>query len=613
MYQGIYFDRNNKEYFLRDDTRGITNFTYYNQKYKLDEEGEYTTLFGDRCSPISGKFDWNDPKILEKDIDKELAVLRDFYYQSEEVPEYHNILYFDIEIEILGALTPITIREAKAKITSIAAIDDSTGERIVLMLDESKRLHDLTLDNTKVIPCKNEVELLSKWLNYWENIDPTIVVGYNSDFFDIPYIYFRIKKLLGDEVYRLSPIGKIEDNPYNSQSPIKIGLVASLDFMLLFKKYIMKEESSYKLGDIGLKYANLGKIEYNGSLDKLFEEDPKKFIEYNIRDVEIIIELEKKLKFIELTILISHLCHTPYEMVYYNTVLNDGAILTYLKQNNIVAPNKPTTTNPTLRELFVGDFVQHQRGQPTIEGIIVQIEGNNVLVQTKSGRVVQRHIRTIRIKDGYAGGFLLDPNPGTYDWLSDADYASLYPSIIRSLNLGIETFVCRVVAENQNYQLWNSFQELKERNPNDEIEVERLNKHTYKLESTTVKAGKLVKLIEKNNWNMSPNGAIFLTSKKSVAALILGYWFNKRVDFKKLMKKAYKDGDTALYDYYDRRQHAFKILLNALYGGYAITSWRFTDGHKICSSAITTCGQRMVSETIKYADEMIKKDYINEI
>ena len=102
--------------------------------------------------------------------------------------------------------------------------------------------------------------------------------------------------------------------------------------MLLFKKYITKQEDSYKLDEIGSKYVNLGKIEYEGNLDKLFETDVNKFIEYNVRDVDIIVELEKKLKFIELTINICHLCHVPYENIYLSTVLNDGAILTYLKR-----------------------------------------------------------------------------------------------------------------------------------------------------------------------------------------------------------------------------------------------------------------------------------------
>jgi hypothetical protein len=72
--------------------------------------------------------------------------------------------------------------------------------------------------------------------------------------------------------------------------------------------------------------------------------------------------------------LISHLCHTPYESIYYNTVLNEGAILTYLKRKDIVVHNKPTTYNPNIKELLEGDEVKHQRGTPTIEGIITKIE-----------------------------------------------------------------------------------------------------------------------------------------------------------------------------------------------------------------------------------------------
>ncbi len=111
----------------------------------------------------------------------------------------------------------------------------------------------------------------------------------------------------------------------------------------------MKEEPSYKLGDIGTKYVGLGKIEYEGNLNTLFKNDLNAFIEYNLRDVEIIEALEAKLKFIDLTIMISHICNIPYESIYYNTVMNEGAILKHLRRENIVSPNKPTTHNPSLK------------------------------------------------------------------------------------------------------------------------------------------------------------------------------------------------------------------------------------------------------------------------
>ena len=609
MYQSIYYDRDKTSstkyhYYLRDDVKGIKCFQYWPTVYKLDEDGEFETLFGDRCSPIQGRYDREDPTILEKDIDRELVLLRDLYYKTDEIPKFHNTVYLDIEIEIIGALNPTTIREANAEVTAIALIDLNTKQKICFILDKKEEIKSIDSENKIIVSCKSEKVLLSKFLDKGEQIDPTIAVGYNSDFFDIPYLYYRIKKVLGNDVYRLSPIGKIDENIYQPESPIKIGLVNCLDFMLLFKKYIMKEEPSYKLGDIGIKYAKLGKIEYNGSLDKLFKEDPNKFIEYNLRDVEIIEALEDKLKFIQLTILISHLCHTPYESIYYNTALNEGAILTYLKRKNIVAPNKPTTTNPSIKELEVGDHIIHQRGTPTVEGYIYSIEGTTVTIKTISNQYIQRSIRTVKKKDSYAGGYLLDPIPGLYSNISDLDFTSLYPSIIKTLNLGIETLVGRIVTKN-NYEQNNSLKDLKLRDPNEEIEIEKLNHTTYKLKRTKITVGKLITYIISNKWSISASGAFYRTDIKSISCEVLEDWFNKREHYRGLKKKAGKEEKWDEYKFFDLYQMSFKILQNALYGTYAINSWRFTDGYKICSASITNSGQVLTQTSINYVNSYI--------
>ena len=608
MYQAVFYNRlpgdDQWSYYLRDDKKGIHKFQYWPTVYKLDEDGEHETLFGDRCSPLQGKYDRKDPTILEKDIDRELILLRDLYSETDDMPEYHNTVYLDIEIEILGALTPQTIREANAEITAIALIDTTTKEKICFILDKAGAIEEINSDGKVVVPCPDENTLLRKFLNKWEQMDPTIVVGYNSDFFDIPYLYYRIKKRLGDEVNRLSPVGKIEEVLSQPNSPIRIGLVSSLDYMHLLRKYIMKEEPSYKLGDIGTKYAKLGKIEYNGNLDTLFKEDPNKFIDYNIRDVEIIEALEEKQKFIELTILISHLCHTPYESIYYNTALNEGAILTYLKRKGIIAPNKPTTTNPSIRELELGDPVVNQRGTSTIEGIVYSFEDKQVIVKTAAGKYIARNPKTIKKKDSYAGGYLLDPIPGLYSDVSDLDFTSLYPSIIKSLNLGIETLMGRIVTKN-NYEQYNSLEQLKQRDPQEKIHIQKLNKYSYQLKDATISIGALIRLIEDNNWTISASGAFFTTDKKSIACEVLEDWFDKREHYRALKKKAGKAEDWANYKLYDLYQMAFKILQNALYGTYAINSWRFTDGFKICSAAITNSGQRLTKESINYVNQYI--------
>lgn len=612
MYQGIYYNRNKNHpkawhYYLRDDKAGIKSFSYYPTVYKLDEEGEFETLFGDRCTAINGRYDKTDPEILEKDISKELVLLRDLYHETDDVPSHHNIVYLDIEIEIIGPLNPMTIKEANAEITSIALIDASTKEKVCFILDKKQEIESIVDGDKHIVSCNSEKDLIKKFLLRWEQMDPTIVIGWNSDYFDLPYLYYRISKLLGSEVNRLSPVGIVDENPYKPESPITIALVSSLDYMHLFKKYITKQEQSYKLGDIGLKYANLGKVEYNGSLDKLFKEDKQKFIDYNLRDCEILEALEDKQKFIELTITLCHLCHIPYSSIYYNTVLNEGAILTYLKRKNIIAPNKPTTTNPSIKELEKGEIVENQRGTPTVEGIVHEIKDNYVTIITSSNKFVSRNINTIKKKEGYAGGYLLPPLVGLHKWLYDEDVTSMYPFIIISMNMGIETLVGRIQINDQ-YNCWWSLEELEEKDPNEVIVFELFDKKSYITKPKDIKISKLIKIIKEQKLTISANGVLFKTDVKSSLAEVIEYSFNQRKKYKELWKLSLKNRDKDKEILYENYQKAYKILIVGMYGTNGINSYRFTDGHKIMAGAITNSGQRILQESIRYLNEEIKQE-----
>lgn len=560
MYQACYYDRTTYTYHVRDDKSGWVDFKYTPELYKIDPGGSLETLDGKRANPVT-KYDWKDKSLYECDVDKLTRVLIDVYKESDETPDYHNIVYFDIECEIGGTLTTEYIKTAPMKITSIALYDNTCKKHYCLILDEKEQLDEKEYDDKHIVPFKTEKHLLSKFLDIWEEVDPTIITGWNSGFFDIPYLYYRLCNVLGNnEALRLSPLRKLNFTEWDVSQPIEIGGINHLDYMLLFKKYIVKQEPSYKLGDIGEKYVNLGKIEYEGNLDKLFRENIDEFIKYNIRDVEIIIELEKKLKFIDLTVILCHLCHVPYEQIYLSTILNDGAILTYLKRKNIVSPNKPTTINPALKDTT---------------------------------------------NDDYAGGYLKDPVPGLYEWVIDLDFTSLYPSIIRSLNIGIETLIGRIVNGGKYDNQW-TFNELQNMDSNDLVSIEKLNKD-FTTSRTQVTIKKLIELIVDNKWIVAASGAIFRTDKSSVVCEVLTDWFNKRVEYKNLMKKSYKEGDKVKGEFYDRRQHAMKIKLNDVYGCYAINGWRYTDGHKIISSAITLTGQRLLQESIKNMNK-----YLNE-
>jgi len=570
MYQAIYYDRPTYTYHLRDDEKGWLDFKYTPELYKINPNGLLETLDGKRATPID-KYEWKDTSLYEQDVDKCTRVLIDLYKDSDDTPKQHNIVYFDIECEIGGTLTTEYIKSAPMKMTSVALYDNTTQMWYCLILDEKKQLTDTKENNREIRRFNTEADMLSNFLDLWEEIDPTIITGWNSGFFDVPYMYYRMCNVLGKEqASRLSPLRKLNFTEWDQSQPIELGGINHLDYMLLFKKYIVKQEPSYKLTDIGEKYVKLNKIEYEGSLDRLFQTDINKFIEYNLRDVEIIIELEKKLKFIDLTVAICHLCHVPYEQIYLSTVLNDGAILTYLKRKNIVSPNKPTTVNPSLKE---------------------------------------------STNDEYAGGYLKDPTPGLYEWVIDLDFTSLYPSIIRSLNMGIETLIGRIVNSGKYDNQW-SYAELTEMDSDKMITIEKLNPD-YTTSRTQVSVGKITKLIDDNNWIVAASGAIFRTDKSSVVCDVLTDWFNKRVEYKNLMKKAYKAGDAVKGEFYNRRQHAYKIKLNDVYGCYAINGWRYTDGHKIISSAITLTGQRVTQESIKFVNRWLNnklnttdKDYV---
>lgn len=566
MYQAIYYDFKEHTYHLRDDKTGWNQFQYQPTFWKrVDEwqENAKPVLTGGWAVPTK-KFDKDNPNILEKDISKELMVLRELYYKFDDVvPEWHNIVYLDIEIEMGGALTPEYIKSAPMPITSVALIDVTTKQKICLILDKSKEIKETNQDSKHIIPCGTEKELIKRFLDKLEELDPTIICGYNSEYFDIPYLYFRIQQQLGDEVLRLSPIRKVNYQEFAGENQITIGGVNHLDYMLLHKKYIMKEEPSYKLGDIGEKYVSLGKIEYEGNLNTLFKSDVNKFIDYNLRDVEIIEALEDKLKFIDLTIMIAHICNIPYESIYWNTVMNEGAILKYLRREGIISPNKPTTHNPSLK----------------------------------------------MANETYAGGYLLEPIPGLYFDVIDLDFTSLYPSIIKSLNLGIETLVGRIkVPYMATYEQNHSLEKLKERDPNEEVTIEKLDKINYKLKSAKIKLKTLIDLIEKNEYTIAASGAIFDTNEQSICSKILQGWFEKREHYRGLKKKAGKEEDWTNYKLYDLFQHAFKILQNAMYGTYAKNGWRYTDGHLICSAAITNSGQRLTQESIIHVNNTINEE-----
>ena len=544
------------------DEGGYDEIEWSNAAYVEDPEGKFRGINGEKLSKTY-KWDKNTSNIHFHDMKPYQKFLIERYGVDDTPSTGHREVFFDIECEIGGALTEEYIESAPMPITSIAWWDKQEDYWSILILDKKNQLsHTKTgkLKNKEIIPCRTENELLAKFIEKIRDMDPDILIGYNSDYFDIPYLYYRMCNTIGQEFAdHLSPVGKVnckKNNQYwyKRNQYVEIVGVESLDYIRLHKKYSWKDEPSWKLDAIGEKYVGMGKVEYDGNLDQLFEDDIHKFIKYNFVDVKILKLLDEKLQYIALTKNLSHKGKHNYSEVYANTVGQDGAISAYLLSQNIIPP---------------------RRDEHPIH------------------------------KQNYAGGYLFCPKAGLYKYMFDEDLTSLYPSIIMTINIGKETLKGRIIdSDDRNNRL--GLNDLKQRDQDEELLVE--NKHR---KQAYVKVSKLIQMIEENNLAISANGVFFETGRESVLSTILKKWFDERVIYKRAMKKAYKSGDTEAGEYNHLMQYTMKILLNSLYGATALGSFRY--GNVILSEAITLSGQRIIQESALCANRHMNKVIRNEI
>ena len=564
-YQGKKLGHNVWEMHLWDE-KGHQVIPYENIAYQECKEEEHTNigLNGEYLKHTNNWYFSKNPNYSDKNTPglhfHDMKVHQKFLverYGINDVPSTgHREVFFDIECEIGGALTEDYIESAPMPITSIAWWDKTPDTWHILILDKKNQLKHTKAKNKEIIPCSTESQLLAKFIEIVRDIDPDILIGYNSDYFDIPYLYYRMCNTIGKEFAdHLSPLGKVESKKfskffYKRNQFVDIVGVESLDYIRLHKKYSWKDEPSWKLDAIGEKYVGMNKVEYEGNLDQLFETDIQKFIQYNFVDVEILQKLDEKLQYIALTKNLSHKGKHNYSEVYSNSVTQDGAISAYLLSQNIIPP--PKEPNP-------------------------------------------------QKKDGYAGGYLFCPKAGLYKYMFDEDLTSLYPSIIMSINIGKETFVGRIIdADDRNNRL--GLNDLKERDSKDLLLVEN-----GKRRQTNVEAGELVKIIESQNLAVAANGSMFRTDKEAVLSTILKKWFEERVIYKNRMKKAFKAGDKEKGEYNYLMQYTMKILLNSLYGATALPSFRYGMNHSILSEAITLSGHRIIQESALCANRHMNK------
>ena len=159
--------------------------------FKEDPNGNFVGLKGEKLRKTTN-WDRNDPSLHFHDMRPYQRFLIDLYGNDDEPSTTHREVFFDIEIEMGGALTEEYIKSAPKPVTSIAWWDKQADQWAILILDKKGQLNRTKAKNKEIIPVVTEKELLSKFLDRMGEISPDILVGYNSDYFDIPYLFYRI-------------------------------------------------------------------------------------------------------------------------------------------------------------------------------------------------------------------------------------------------------------------------------------------------------------------------------------------------------------------------------------------------------------------------------------
>ena len=366
----------------------------------VQKETEWKTLDGKYASPY--KFDnIKEAKAFIEQYKQQPHLVFGldrfaYTYLSDTYPNTVNwdsdkILTVTIDIETRADNGFPEPELAEEEMLAITIKNQTTKKIIVWGLGEFKN----NRDDVTYINCSNENELLAKFMNFWTKHYPDVVTGWNTDFFDIPYLINRVTKVLGeDRAKEFSPWGLISSRKvYNhgrEQQVYDITGVANLDYLQLYRKFTYTNQESYALNHIA--FVELGQKKNENPYETFqdwYTKDYQSFVEYNIVDVELVDRLEDKMKLLELLLTMAYEAKVNYEDVFGQVKYWDVLIHNYLKNKKIVIPQKSG--------------------------------------QSKS--------------DKFEGAYVKDPQVGQHKWVMSFDLNSLYPHLIMQYNMSPETLV----------------------------------------------------------------------------------------------------------------------------------------------------------------------------
>lgn len=368
-------------------------------KNSKTSETDFKGLYGEAVSPVH----FDDIKSAMEFVDRykgvdSFTIYGNTDYAQQFLYQNHKDVHGDIKsIKVLTIDIETTANEGfpdpKNPVESVLLItirDFNTKETVTYGVG------DIDFDCNRYVQCSSEFELLSRFINDFAIDHPDIITGWNSNLFDLPYLYMRTIRVGGEDMAnRLSPWGtvRVKELDLNGRLLIKLDIngISCIDYLDIYKKFILKPRESYKLDFIAQVELGEEKLNYDEyeSFTEFWQKDWSKFVRYNIHDVNLVDKLEDKLRLIDLLVVIAYDAKCNFDSVFSPVKTWDCILSNQMLEMNIVAPIKGET-----------------KSFGSIEGAYVQ-----------------------------------EPVPGMYNWVVSFDATSLYPSIIMQYNISPETLL----------------------------------------------------------------------------------------------------------------------------------------------------------------------------
>jgi len=366
------------------------------------KQTEHTTLDGKYVTPIKHNTIKEAREWLESYKNQPHLIygsnMYAYNYIAEQYPndvswDIDQILIVTIDIEVQCENGFPNPKDAIEPLLSITVKNHQSKKFVVWGIGKFSN----NRDDVTYIECESEIHLIKEFLTFWERHQPDVITGWNTEFFDIPYLCNRIKNLCGeDELKRLSPWRNVSDREVfqmgRRHQLYDIQGVAHLDYFDLYRKFTYTSQESYRLDHIA--YVELGEKKSGNPYETFkdwYTKDFQSFLEYNIQDVELVDRLEDKMKLIELCITMAYDAKVNFMDVLGSTKYWDILIYNFLLKKNIVIPQK----------------------------------------------------RKSEKSEKFEGAYVKDPQVGMHKWVMSFDLNSLYPHLIMQYNISPETLVAQ--------------------------------------------------------------------------------------------------------------------------------------------------------------------------